>query len=76
MKLKPPQGCGAISLGGRRYAPDADGLIEVPEEAAADLIQSHGFTRPPESRHAAQPAKTSSAPLKNRGRGAVRQTGE
>lgn len=46
MKLKPPKGCDAVSIGGKTYTLNPDGLIDVPEEAAATLMQSHGFTLP------------------------------
>lgn len=46
MKLKPPKGCAAVSIGGATYALGPDGLIEVPEADAALLLQSHGFTLP------------------------------
>jgi len=46
MKLKPPEGCAAVSIGGVTYALGSDGLIDVPEAQAEMLLQSHGFTEP------------------------------
>ncbi|HUC60936.1 MAG TPA: hypothetical protein VMF53_03185 [Alphaproteobacteria bacterium] len=58
MKLKPPEGCAAVSIGGVTYALDSDGLIDVPEAQAEMLLQSHGFTElaATEPQAAAEPA--------------------
>lgn len=63
MKLKPPKGCAAISIGGETHVLGSDGLMDVPEEAAAMLMQSHGFTRPLEPK--------TMPPSKGRGRGSA-----
>jgi hypothetical protein len=39
MKLKSP---GHVSVGGKLYEQAKDGTVEVPEEHAAVLIESHG----------------------------------
>jgi hypothetical protein len=47
MKLKAPKGCGGVSYQGRSY-PVVDGLMEVPDEAAAEFTQpGWGFTPAP-----------------------------
>jgi hypothetical protein len=43
MKLRVPSGCGAASHQGRAIDIDADGCVEVEEEAARALA-AHGFT--------------------------------
>jgi len=43
IRLKAPAGCNAVSLGGREY-PVTNGIIEVPRNLAAHLLDSHGFT--------------------------------
>ena len=44
MLLKAPKGCGGVSHGGQSY-PVIDGMVKVPDEAAAELTQpGWGFT--------------------------------
>ncbi|HZL59441.1 MAG TPA: hypothetical protein VFC38_07045 [Stellaceae bacterium] len=43
IRLKAPAGCTAVSLGGREYKV-IDGIIEMPRNLAAHLLDSHGFT--------------------------------
>ena len=38
MLLKAPKGCGGVSWGGQSYKA-VDGVVEVPEEAAAEFTQ-------------------------------------
>jgi hypothetical protein len=38
MLLKAPTGCGSVSFGGQEY-PVVEGLVEVPAEAAAVLLE-------------------------------------
>lgn len=33
---------GTVSYGGKVYEPDKNGVVDVPDEAAAVLIESHG----------------------------------
>jgi len=42
MKMKAPPECRQISHRGRVYRVDSDGLVEVPEDARAEL-EAHGF---------------------------------
>jgi hypothetical protein len=42
-RMKGPHGHGGLSHKGVSYTPDADGIIEVPQEAVEDAF-SHGFT--------------------------------
>ena len=42
MKLQGPPNCGGLSFDGIAYEPDADGIIDVPDEAAAAAF-AHGF---------------------------------
>jgi hypothetical protein len=39
---------GAVHSGGELYEPDAQGVIEVPEDLAQILIESHGAQAAPE----------------------------
>ncbi len=43
MKLKSP---GHVFVGGKLYEQDKDGTVDVPEEHAAGLIESHGCKTP------------------------------
>lgn len=59
MKLQAPRGCRAISIGAAELVPGADGIVEVPDAIAQDLIAYHGFARVPSAgaRPRAAPAK-------------------
>lgn len=46
MRLVMPNGSGSCSVGGVEYAPDADGIVTVPDEAASELL-AHGLTVAP-----------------------------
>jgi hypothetical protein len=44
MRLKAPKGCGSVSFDGKSY-PVVEGVVEVPDEAAAEFTQpGWGFT--------------------------------
>lgn len=46
--MKAPQDCGGISFAGVSYTPSKKGLVKVPDEAVAELL-NFGFTvAPPE----------------------------
>ena len=42
VKLRAPDNCGPVNLGGEEYVPDDHGYVTVPAEFAATL-KSHGF---------------------------------
>jgi len=42
MKMKAPPNCRQVSHNGRVYRVDAEGLVDVPEDARAEL-EAHGF---------------------------------
>jgi len=50
---------GPVGHGGQVLVPDADGVIEVSDELAALLIESHGALAVPESEAAAKKPKLS-----------------
>ena len=54
MKMKAPPACRQVSHMGRVYRVDADGLVEGPEDARAEL-EAHGFGPAAERRRAPQP---------------------
>lgn len=41
-KMKAPDNCAPITLGGKEYAPDGDGFVEIPAEFV-NLVQTFGF---------------------------------
>jgi hypothetical protein len=58
MKLKAPKGCGGVSWDGRNYKV-VDGVVEVPDEAAAEFTQpGWGFTPAPVDGETSAPRKT------------------
>lgn len=42
MKMKAPKGVSGCSFGGAEYECSKRGIVDVPDEAVADLV-SHGF---------------------------------
>jgi hypothetical protein len=44
MKLKAPEGCGAVSFDGQNY-PVVNGVVEVPDEAKVLLAPGYDFTQ-------------------------------
>jgi len=59
MKMKAPAGCRQVSHDGRVHEVDAEGLVEVPDAAHAEL-EAHGFVRVAEPRPRA-PARSRKA---------------
>lgn len=46
-----------LSIGGKEYTTDDEGVVEVPDEHVATLVESHGFELVP-TKAAAAPAQT------------------
>jgi len=42
-KLKAPKTITSMSFAGKEYAVDKAGFVNVPKEAIAELVESHGF---------------------------------
>lgn len=43
MQLKAPEGVKSVAVGGKQYAVDRLGVVDVPGEAV-EQVQAHGFT--------------------------------
>jgi len=57
VRLKAPVGCSSASIGDMEFVPDAEGVIEVPDDVDYAELLNHGFT--PASRTDLRPVKLS-----------------
>ncbi|HLI13482.1 MAG TPA: hypothetical protein VKY65_17965 [Alphaproteobacteria bacterium] len=74
MKLRAPQGVTHLFFRGAHHEIGADGLIEVPEAAAA-ILRAHGFRRPDEPRDGEEPSAGVTIESKGFGRFIVKGPG-